>query len=31
MRVAGRIRVTRALRRRSAIVSSNSIGHERPR
>jgi site-specific DNA recombinase len=30
-RSAGRMRVTRALRRRSAIVSSNSIGHERPR
>jgi len=30
-RVAGRIRVTRALRRRGGIVSSNSIGHERPR
>lgn len=29
-RVAGRIRVTRALRRRGGIVSSNSIGHERP-
>ncbi len=29
-RVAGRIRVTRALRRRSAMVSSNSMGHERP-
>ena len=29
--VAGRIRVTRALRRRGGIVSSNSIGHERPR
>jgi site-specific DNA recombinase len=28
--VAGRIRVTRALRRRGGIVSSNSIGHERP-
>jgi site-specific DNA recombinase len=30
-RVAGRIRVTRALRRRGGILSSNSIGHERPR
>lgn len=30
-RIAGRIRVTRALRRRGGIVSSNSIGHERPR
>ena len=30
-RVADRIRVTRALRRRGGIVSSNSIGHERPR
>src|SRR5271167_4145165 len=29
--IAGRMRVTRALRRRGAIVSSNSIGHERPR
>lgn len=29
-RVAGRIRVTRALRRRGGMVSSNSIGHERP-
>lgn len=29
-RVAGRIRVTRALRRRGGIVSSNSVGHERP-
>ena len=29
-RVAGRIRVTRALRRRGGAVSSNSIGHERP-
>jgi len=28
-RVAGRIRVTRALRRRGGIVSSNSSGHER--
>ena len=28
-RVAGRIRVTRALRRRGGIVSSNSVGHER--
>ena len=30
-RVAGRIRLTRALRRRGGFVSSNSIGHERPR
>jgi site-specific DNA recombinase len=30
-RSAGRLRVPRALRRRAAIVSSNSIGHERPR
>ena len=30
-RVAGRIRVTRALRRRGGIVSSNSGGHERAR
>jgi site-specific DNA recombinase len=30
-RIAGRMRVTRALRRRATIVSSNSIGHERPR
>ena len=30
-RVADRIRVTRALRQRGGIVSSNSIGHERPR
>src|ERR1700738_1906659 len=30
-RRAGRMRVTRALRRRGAMVSSNSIGHERPR
>ena len=30
-RSAGRIRVTRALRRRGGIVSSNSIGHERLR
>jgi site-specific DNA recombinase len=30
-RIAGRIRVTRALRRRGGLVSSNSIGHERPR
>jgi site-specific DNA recombinase len=29
-RVAGRMRVTRALRRRAGIISSNSIGHERP-
>jgi hypothetical protein len=31
IRVAGRIRVTRALRRHSAIVSGNSVGHERAR
>ena len=30
-RVAGRIRVTRALRRRGGLVSSDSVGHERPR
>src|ERR1700674_2037690 len=30
-RIAGRIRVTRALRRRSGIVSGNSVGHERSR
>jgi site-specific DNA recombinase len=30
-RVAGRMRVTRALRRRGGIVSSNSVGHERGR
>src|SRR5271169_3554958 len=30
-RVAGRMRVTRALRRRGGIVSGNSVGHERPR
>jgi site-specific DNA recombinase len=30
-RFAGRLRITRALRRRAALVSSNSIGHERPR
>ena len=30
-RVAARIRVTRALRRRGGIVSSHSVGHERPR
>ena len=30
-RSAGRMCVTRTLRRRGAIVSSNSIGHERPR
>jgi len=30
-RVAGRIRVTRALRRRGGIVSGHSIGHERAR
>ena len=30
-RVAGRIRITRALRRRGGIVSGNSLGHERPR
>ena len=29
-RVAGRIRITRALRRRGGIVSSQSLGHERP-
>src|SRR5215472_4115550 len=29
--IAGRQRVTRALRRRNALVSSDSIGHERPR
>jgi site-specific DNA recombinase len=29
--IAGRQRITRALRRRNAIVSSDSIGHERPR
>ena len=29
-RAAGRIRVTRALRRRGGIVSKNSVGHERP-
>ena len=29
-RLAGRTRVTRALRRRGGIVSSHSIGHERP-
>src|SRR4029453_17059543 len=29
-RLAGRIRLTRALRRRGGIVSSNSVGHERP-
>jgi site-specific DNA recombinase len=29
--IAGRQRITRALRRRNALVSSNSIGHERPR
>ena len=30
-RIAGRIRVTRALRRRRGIVSGNSVGHERAR
>src|SRR5450631_3678752 len=30
-RIAGRIRVTRALRRRGGLVSNNSFGHERPR
>jgi len=30
-RIAGRIRVTRALRRRGGLVSSDSVGHERPR
>ena len=30
-RVAGRIRVTRALRRRGGIVSGDSVGHERTR
>jgi site-specific DNA recombinase len=30
-RIAGRTRVTRALRRRAAAVSSDSSGHERPR
>src|ERR1700686_5614625 len=30
-RSAGRMRITRALARRGAIVSRNSIGHERPR
>jgi site-specific DNA recombinase len=30
-RVAGRVRVTRALRRRGGLVSSESVGHERPR
>ena len=30
-RVAGRMRVTRALRRRGGSVSGNSVGHERPR
>jgi site-specific DNA recombinase len=30
-RVAGRIRLTRALRRRAGFVSSQSAGHERPR
>lgn len=29
-RGAGRLRVTRALRRRGGIVSCNSVGHERP-
>jgi len=30
-RGAGRIRITRALRRRGGVVSSTSVGHERPR
>jgi site-specific DNA recombinase len=30
-RVAGRVRVTRALRCRGGLVSSDSVGHERPR
>src|SRR5271165_1452698 len=30
-RVAGRVRVTRAMRRRGGFVSSDSVGHERPR
>ena len=30
-RVAGRVRVTRSLRRRGGLVSSDSVGHERPR
>ena len=30
-RIAGRVRVTRALRRRGGLVSSDSVGHERPR
>ena len=30
-RVAGRVRLTRALRRRGGVVSSDSVGHERPR
>ena len=29
-RVAGRVRVTRALRRRGGLVSGDSVGHERP-
>src|SRR5271154_3326727 len=30
-RVSGRVRVTRAMRRRGGFVSSESVGHERPR
>ena len=30
-RVAGRVRVTRALRRRGGLIPSDSVGHERPR
>jgi site-specific DNA recombinase len=30
-RAAGRVRVTRAMRRRGGFVSSDSVGHERPR
>jgi site-specific DNA recombinase len=30
-RVAGRVRVTRSLRRRGGLVSNDSVGHERPR